>query len=193
MKVAALAVVSLVIGCAPPSSGSVESSRSRVKSEQEAEYDVYSHLLRGQAKDGIVFVHDSTVPPFQGRAVFCFEPDREPGSCLEPRAGTSADAWKDFALKNRKAWLLHPLFRKDLGVKLKRETKVPEATCSGPTVVYFSRVGFDPERTQAVVVVTYVTGKGPKPGCGFATGSHLVLEKTETGWKEFGTQTMWVT
>ncbi len=162
--------------------------------ELQAEYSVYSDLLRMQRRRDRIIVADSTVPPFQGRAVFCFEPDRKPGSCLEPQEGTSVDAWKDFASKNRRSWLLHPLFEKDLDVTMVRDADLPTATCEGPTITYFSRVGFNPELTQAIVHVTTVTGKGPMPPCGHAWGERLVLQRTPTGWQAVGdNQSFWVT
>ncbi len=138
-------------------------------------------------------MEDSTVRPFHGRAVFCFEPDSKPGSCFEPRKGASMEAWKDFARKNRKAWPMLPLFDKDLDVTLKRNAKLPEKTCRGPSIASFSRVGFNPELTEAILQVSWVTGKGPMPGCGFAQGSQLVLHKTATGWKVAENIISWIT
>jgi hypothetical protein len=160
--------------------------------EQAAEYSVYSYLLRGNPK-GTTIVNDSTSPAFQGRPVFCFEPDRKPGSCLEPEPGTSVETWKSFARKNRKPQLIQPLFDKDLGVILKRDSMLPEPTCDGPTITYFSSVGFNADLTEAAVHFSIVRGKGPMPPCGWATFNHLVLRKTPTGWAPFGRQTIGIT
>ena len=162
----------------------------RDRKEREAEYSVYSYLLRGT--NGRI-VNDSTTPAFQGRSVFCFEPDSKPGDCLQPKPGTSVETWKDFARKNKQRHLLLPLFELELGVILKRDAKLPEPTCDGPTITYFSSVGLNPELNEAIVHTTTVRGKGPMPGCGFASGDYLVLKKSEEGWKPFGPQTTWIT
>jgi hypothetical protein len=162
----------------------------RARQARAAEYSVYSYLLRGTIGR---IVNDSTTPAFQGRSVFCFEPDRKPGSCIQPDSGTSVETWKDFARKNKRSHLILPLFDKELGVILKRDAKLPEPSCDGPTITYFSGVGLNPDLDEAIVYTTIVTGKGPMPGCGFAQGDYLVLKKSESGWKPFGPQTMWVT
>ena len=176
----------------PKSRVTAVSDSTHAQREQAAEYSVYSYLLR-RGQKGIIIVNDSTTPAFQGRAVFCFEPDREPGSCLEPQSGTSVETWKNFARKNRRPQLIQPLFDKDLGVILKRDATLPEPTCQGPTITYFSSVGLSPDLTEAVVHVTTVTGKGPMPPCGFATGEHLVLRRTPAGWEPFGPASLWIT
>lgn len=168
------------------------SDSTHAQREQAAEYSVHSYLLRRRQK-GTIIVNDSTTPAFQGRAVFCFEPDREPGSCLEPAPGTSVETWKNFARKNLKPHLIQPLFDRDLGVVLKRNATLPEPTCQGPTITYFSSVGLSPDLTEAVVHVTTVTGKGPMPPCGFASGEQLVLRRTPGGWKPVGPLSLWIT
>ncbi len=188
-----LLLLLLTVGCQSlPREGSRQ-VEPRSHRELQAEYSVYSHLLRKQRRSERIIVGDSTVPPFQGRAVFCFEPDRKPGSCMEPQEGTSVDAWKDFAGKNRRSWILHPLFEQDLDVVMLRDARPSAATCDGPTITYFSRVGFNAELTQAIVHVTTVTGKGSMPPCGHASGEQLVLQRTPTGWQPVGNQVVWVT
>ncbi len=186
-----VAVLATAAGCRSTHHRASEHAPTQPQREQQAEYAVHSHLLRGQLHP--IIVSDSSVPPFHGRAVFCFEPETKPRSCIEPQAGTSVDAWKDFARKNRQSWLLLPLFDTQLKVTLKRDATLPEATCQGPTITYFSRVGFNPALTEAVVNMTTVTGKGPMPPCGFATGSLMVLERTGSGWKSKGRQPTWIT
>ena len=156
--------------------------------ELEAEYSVYSYLLRGSRTP--IIVSDSTVPKPLPRAIICFERDSKAGSCSTP--APVAEAWEDFNAKNQVAWILMPLFEKAMNVTLKRDAVLPDETCSVPTVVYFSRVGLNRDLTRAVVTMTSVTGKGPRPGCGVTWGMHLVLERTPEGWKAIGPQLNWV-
>ena len=121
----------------------------------------------------------------------CFEPDRKPGSCIEPRAGTSVEMWKDYARKNRQSWLIEPFFDSSLNVVLKRHTNLPEADCTAPTINYFSRVGFNLDLPKPQSTSRPSPEKGRCP-IGFATGTTLTLRKTETGWEKFGQEFIWI-
>ena len=190
MKYLTCLVVVVPLACAPGHNRVSTRTLSWEQAERDAEYSVYSHLLRGQSRP--IIVNDSTSPMSQGRQVYCSQPDLRPGSCIEPPAGTSVEMWEDFAEKNRQAWLIEPRFDPSINVVMKRDAKLPEADCSGPRINYFSRVGFNLDLTQAVVRITTITGKGPMPGCGFATGTRIMLQKTETGWKTFGNQAVFI-
>jgi len=188
-----IAVLAGMPACRPGTPGPASAIEQPSVRERDAEYSVYSHLLRQYHKDPFVRISDSTYRPFDGKVAFCSEPNRKPGYCISPRPGTPAEMWTDYAQKNRQRWLLLPLFDRDLNIPLVRNAPSVEVTCKAPTTIRFSKVGFNQDLTQAMVEVTSVTGKGPMPGCGVASGYWVILERTETGWRERMSLGGWIT
>jgi len=95
-------------------------------------------------------------------------------------------AWSDFVQKRLVKVEVTEKFQQSLGVRLERDAPKPEATCNSPDILVFSRVGFDPSRTYAIVTVEEITGRGPYPGCGFVTWSTGIFRRSGSEWKYFG-------
>ncbi|HVD60007.1 MAG TPA: hypothetical protein VNC11_03985 [Gemmatimonadaceae bacterium] len=172
MKVFILLVVALT-ACHQPSR--VSNIRDEVSDVQPIEYEVYSYLLRAYGITSPARVADSTMK----------ENTLTASNCAVLRKGRycPVEALADFARKNQQAWRLDSRFAKALNVKVARESPFIEPTCRAPTTVVFSRVGVNPEKTEAVVEIDYRTGKGPAPPCGFSAGDILILRRSGKTWK----------
>ena len=171
MKVFMLLVIALM-ACHQPAH--VSNIRDAVSDVQPIEYEIYSYLLRAYGITSPARVADSTrVANFPARA------------CTVVRRGRACpeDALADFNRKNERQWQLHSRFAKELNLKVARESPFIEPTCKEPKTVAFSRVGVNPEKTEAVVEIDYRTGKGPSPLCGFDAGDILILRRSGKTWK----------
>jgi|SRR5687768_3160576 len=180
----AFAIVFAAAGCSSIARTAPREADHRAAREREAEYSVYSHFLRLYQTQPNVRISDSTQRVFGGAVSLCSQSDRKPGYCVSPRPGTSVEMWSDYVQKNQRRSLLLPLFDPDVNIPLERNAPPVEITCRAPTTIHFSRVGLNPDLTQAIVQVTYITGKGPMPGCGFTATYAVVVERTKTGWRE---------
>ena len=150
----------------------------------DAEYEVYSFLLQSMPDRSTLLVADSTTQRGAKPNRFCRAPGVPSADCLKPFEGVTYEAWFDFAEKNLSASLLHDRFDRELKVKLVRNAPQVERTCTTPKVIRFSRVGFNDDRSQAVLRMSTHTGKPSEWGCGFVQGSLIILEKTSTGWRQ---------
>src|SRR5688572_14771517 len=115
-RAVACAIVFVVGGCSSIARTGASEAEQRAARELEAEYSVYSHLLRLYRNESHMQISDSTHRALNGNVSFCSEPDRKPGYCVSPRPGTSVEMWTDYARKNRQRWLLLSLFDRDLNI-----------------------------------------------------------------------------
>ena len=178
-------------GCRPIDHSAAQTVDKNALAERQLEYAIYSLILRGNESSELLLIADSSIG-FDGRIHLCNADDAAP-YCIKPQPGTSPEAWVDYVRKNRQRVMIQPLFDKDLRLTLKRNAGPVDTTCTGPTTVWFSRVGFNVDRRQAVVAVTWVTGTGPFPGCGVITGSTTVFERHGSGWRSVGKGTISIT
>jgi hypothetical protein len=170
MKVFILLVIALT-ACHQPSR--VSNIRDEVSDVQPIEYEVYSYLLRAYGITSPARVADSTTNHYSLTASGC--------TVLRRGRYCPVEALADFTRKNQQAWRLDSRFAKALKVKVARESPFIEPTCRAPTTVGFTRVGVNPQQTEAVVAIEY--RKGPV-SCGFAAGDILILRRSGKTWKE---------
>jgi hypothetical protein len=104
------------------------------------------------------------------------------GACLTPEAWNKFKvAIADFSGVPKKKWFLHRNFQIDKSYELASSNVIkalPEYPKSSAAMVFMSAVGFNNEKTRAVVYM----GSSCGGLCGSAT-FHL-LEKADGGWKE---------
>jgi hypothetical protein len=86
-------------------------------------------------------------------------------------------------MKHSKSYKLYPRFNLSINYTL-INTEKPEDHDLRRAIIYLSNVGFDKEKTQAVVYIDYKCGL-----CGF--GMYLILEKENGLWKIKQTNKLW--
>ena len=145
-----------------------------------AEYEVYSAILR--VRFGDLIVSDSTLPSGQ---VYCLENGDPANECVRRSSSDqSPEMWTDYAGKNTQRAFIQGRFDRDIRVTLSRDLKeFPRSMCEGPTVIEFSRVGFDRAKRLALVTVKTTQGPGPHPGCGLSSSTTVLYERAGTRWK----------
>jgi hypothetical protein len=146
----------------------------------QSEYDVYFYMLRTIGTARFKTVADSTLRRTAREPAGCRNPEQS--DCI-PSSRSVQAAWHDFKEKNERRWLVEPRFPPDLGVTLQRDAQPSDSTCHAPTLIAFSRVGFDRDQSHAVVTMTVRTGKGPFPGCGGFSLMTVVLERVRNSWR----------
>ncbi len=161
-----------ITGCA--TAGTKQPETNEAAALVAAEYSVYSHLMSDNRDFAVA---DSTVSM---TPVTCAED--VPSRCWAYRAGVSTEAWNDHSRKNVARSELQPLFDPALGIRLQRQTSPVEPSCTEPKIVRFTRPGFNKDRSQAVIWMTYERGSGPFPGCGFVSSTLFLLNRVKGGW-----------
>ena len=178
-------------GCRAIDQSAAQTLDKNALAERQLEYSIYSLVLRGNGQSETLLIADSSIR-YHARTHLCSAAEQGP-YCISPQPGTAHEAWREFVKKNRSRVIIQPLFDKDLRLMLRRNAGAVDVTCTGPTTVSFSRVGFNRDRSQAVLEVTWVTGRGPFPGCGVITSSTTVLERHGSGWRSVGRGTISIT
>ena len=184
MKVFIFLVIALTACHAP---ARVSNIRDESNGVQPIEYEVYSYLLRAYRNNPRVRVSDSTIDARAPRVadalrvLFC---RKTPNSEY-----CDNRVFADFETKNKSTSVLDSRFFRDMKLKSVRDLPVIEPTCDEPTIVTFSRVGVNPERTLALVRMSYRKGKGPDLSCGFSEDDIMLIRREGKTWKEVGALT----
>lgn len=107
------------------------------------------------------------------------------GECPAP-GNVPADAWASYQALNRERVSLRDRLPAGLQVRWQRDQPAPERpSCRVPIVLSLSRVGFSADSTAAVASYNYVVGPDVSGGCGYASGSTVLLQRTRQGrWRQ---------
>ncbi|HUQ18618.1 MAG TPA: hypothetical protein VM099_03305 [Gemmatimonadaceae bacterium] len=165
-------------GCAIQFGGN-RSRTDAVTNDDQAEFDVWTYMLQTVGTAQYKIVADSTIVRQTPLRSLCGA--LRQADCI-PSSRQVIEAWEEFNRKRESRRLIPPLFPVELRVTMERDSHV-EKTCRVPTIVSFSRVGFDRLHTRAIVTMMITTGKGPFPGCGGLSIMTVVLDKVGRSWK----------
>lgn len=176
--VAVFVTALVTTGCAVQYGGN-RSRTDAITNDDQAEFDVWTYMLQTVGTAQYPIVADSTLTRPTPLRSLCGA--LRQSDCI-PSSRPVIEAWREFNRKRESRRFVPPLFPRDLRVTMERDSHV-EKTCRIPTVISFSRVGFDRLHTRAVVTMMITTGKGPFPGCGGLSIMTVVLEKVRRSWK----------
>jgi len=168
----------MIAGCAVQFGGN-RSSSDVAANDDQAEFDVYTYMLRTVGTAQYTIVADSTLSRRIPARSTCTQPEQT--DCV-PASSHAIEAWRDYLRKNEIRRGIPPLFPADLRVTMERDSRV-EKTCRVPTVASFSRVGFDHDHSRAILTMLITTGKGPYPGCGGLSIMTVLLERHRGTWR----------
>lgn len=185
-----------LVACSSGGSRNSESTPIAVNIEtSEGErYAVYSAILNEKYKDRFVLIADKTSPGFFGQTISA---DRIAGVSEATIAEYNNANKSDEPMQNAFTKDLHYLIISDAEQKRlytvngwqELKKKFPEAGTKYPMtggVITFSRIGFNPERTEALVAVNYSC-----PAlCGW--GGFYFLKKRDGAWAIESESTSWV-
>ena len=159
--------------------GGNRSSSDVAANDDQAEFDVYTYMLRTVGTAQYTIVADSTLSRRIPARSTCTQPEQT--DCV-PSSSHAIEAWRDYLKKNEIRRAIPPLFPPDLRVTMEHDSRV-EKTCRVPTVASFSRVGFDHDHSRAILTMLITTGKGPYPGCGGLSIMTVLLERHRGTWR----------
>ena len=145
------------------------------------EYAVYSAILR--PRFGELVVADSTL---ENAPLYCLDGNKQlrPECIRRDSSRAAVEMWRNYAARNARRAVVLKRFASDLRITLRRDWKEsPRSGCAGATTIEFSRIGFDRARRFALVTVKTTQAPGPYPGCGFASSTTVVYERSRSGWK----------
>jgi|GEM_PF-5902288 len=161
----------LVVGLASASTGAAQS---RVDSMEVA---VLRIALRNRGADKNAVVGATT-----DTSVVCglISRNRERGACLpDSLRADFAPAIHDFVRRNASGERIPDSALRLLGFAVYDSDHArPNGTCEGPIYYFFTRVGFDADFRHAVVTLETSRGRGPYPGCGWASGRTMLLRRS---------------
>ena len=151
----------------------------------EPDYAIYSAIIAAQ--HSAVVVRDSTNA---FRACSTGKP-----CWLDAIPPEFQPAAADYLSRNAARIELQPRFASEVTAHLDRDWKGPPVTgCRDVPRITFSRVGIAPGNTRAIVSYEVRVGRGPYPGCGYASGAMVGLRRTPDGrWVVAQTFSLWET
>lgn len=190
-SIALLTLLFLAAGCAPPPGTSREVQEHAASTAPDsatpsaAEYVVYAFVLAELGNE--VRVSEKT-----GKAWSC-----APGSLVcdsDKISEEFREALRDYVRKGAAPGILPRVPAPARPVRPWRAPESGAVQCWPMPTVSLSRVGFSSDGARAVMSYTEVAGPGPFPGCGYAGGALLLLQRDERGtWRIVSTPRRWMT